>query len=194
MGQTKDPIYHRRSIRLKGFDYSEAGEYFITLVTHDRVSLFGEIIDGKMRLSEFGKIVREEWFKTEQLRSNVETQEDEFVVMPNHIHGIISLKNEKAVDADIDKTDECESKGTARRALTSESFGQPRPGSLATIVGAFKSAVTKRINTLRGTPGEAVWLRNYYEHIICTEKEYENIANYIHDNPQNWGMKDEYYQ
>lgn len=186
MGPTKDPLYHRRSIRLPGYDYSGVGEYFVTLVTHDREMLFGEIVDGEMRLNEYGRIVREEWLKTSVIRANVETLEDEFVIMPNHLHGIMRLM--------MDGIDDVEGKGTARRALTTEVFGQPRAGTLSTIVGAFKSAVTKRINILRNSPATKVWLRNYYEHIISTDKEYENIVNYIQENPMNWGSGDEYYQ
>ncbi|MHB8086671.1 MAG: transposase [Anaerolineaceae bacterium] len=85
-----DPIlHHRRSIRLADYDYSAEGGYYITIVTQGRVCLFGEVIDGEMHLNDFGKIVWEEWFRTAKLRQNVELMEDEFVVMPNHIHGII---------------------------------------------------------------------------------------------------------
>ncbi len=136
-----------------------------------------------MILSPLGDIAREEWFNTQTLRNNIELIEDEFVIMPNHIHGILWLYK---------KSDDDVGKGTARRALTS-GFGCSISGSLATIVGAYKSAVTKRINLLRHTPGEPVWLRNYYEHIICSEKEYENIVNYIDLNPLRWQENDEYY-
>jgi len=83
--------HHRRSIRLKEFDYASEGGYFVTLVTAQRRLLFGEVADGVMCINEFGKIAREEWFKTQKLRPNVELRDDEFVVMPNHIHGIIWL-------------------------------------------------------------------------------------------------------
>jgi putative transposase len=87
---TYDPRkHHRRSIRLKGYDYTQAGAYFVTIVTHDRECLFGEVVDGVMRLNAFGEIVREEWFRTAVVRPYVMLAPDEFVVMPNHIHGII---------------------------------------------------------------------------------------------------------
>lgn len=190
-------MLHRRSIRYGGYDYSSEGAYFVTLVTHQRESLFGNVIDGVMQLNNLGRIVWEEWFKSAILRPNIEFNEDEFVVMPNHIHGIIWItepgKNLNSVGLDKDTMLDCPGKGTARRALTTGQFGQPIPNSLPTVVGAYKSAVTKRINLLRRTPGKPVWLRNYYEHIIETEREYNNIANYIHDNPVNWGTKDEYF-
>ncbi|PKN98035.1 MAG: transposase [Chloroflexi bacterium HGW-Chloroflexi-4] len=150
-------------------------------------------------------IVREEWFKTQALRPNIELSEDEFVIMPNHIHGIIwiveqfdnheynnhfsDIKENRYGTGDL----QLSCTGTARRARTTGQFGHPVKGSLPTIVGAFKSAATKRINIQRGTPCKPLWLRNYYEHIIETEKEYINIANYIHNNPENWGLKDEYF-
>jgi len=108
------------------------------------------------------------------MREYVELFEDEFVVMPNHIHGIIWHTG----------------RGTARRAPTIdptiEQFGKPVPGSIPTIVRSYKSAVTKRINTFLNTPASPVWQRNYYEHIITTDREYESIIEYIDANPRNW--------
>ena len=90
--------HHRRSIRLKGYDYAQPGAYFITIVTHDRECLFGEIVDGEMRLNEFGEIARAEWFQTAVVRPNVVLHPDEFVVMPNHIHGIIWIVDNDETD------------------------------------------------------------------------------------------------
>lgn len=173
MGQTRKPNFHRRSIRMPGVDYYAEGSFFITLVTFHREHLFGEIVDGVMHLNDLGIIAREEWLKTQDLRPNVEIMEDEFVVMPNHFHGIVHIfdSNNAQVRAYsfIDgkslrsETDDGAGKDTARRALTTEVFGQPRPGSLAIIVGAYKSSVTKRINLIRGTLSAKVWLRNYYD-------------------------------
>ena len=119
----------------------------------------------------------DEWFHTTELRPYVELFEDEFVVMPNHIHGIIWINED-------------DGRGTARRAPTQERFGKPVIGSLPTIVRAYKSAVTKRINLLRQTPGAPVFQRNYFEHIIGSDREYEHIAEYIANNPVNW-VRDE---
>ena len=183
---------NRRSIRYEGYDYASAGVYFVTLVTHQREHLFGRIENGVMHLNKFGSIVREEWFKSAILRPNIELDEDGFVVMPNHIHGIIWITapiNEIAAD----------SHGTgdlqvARTRPTNVSRPKgPTSNSVGSIIGGFKAASTKRINTVRGTFYQPIWLRNFYEHIIETEKEYNNIANYILDNPKNWGMNDEYF-
>jgi hypothetical protein len=92
--------HHRRSIRLKGYDYTQSGAYFVTIVAWQRQHLFGEVIEGAMRLSEWGQIARNEWFKTSALRPYVELFEDEFVVMPNHVHGIIRIHNADMVGAE----------------------------------------------------------------------------------------------
>jgi putative transposase len=172
-----DPqIHHRRSIRLKEYDYTQAGAYFITICSYQRGHVFGEIIDGEMKLNPWGEIARDEWFKTAALRSNVELYEDEFVVMPNHIHGIIWLNDEA---------------GTWRRRVTTnptEKFGKPVAGSIPTIIRAYKSAVTYAINGLENSRGCIVWQRNYYEHVIRNEKEFDLIARYIYYNPCNWQM------
>ncbi len=169
----------RRSIRLKAYDYTQAGTYYVTMCTRDRVCWFGDIVDDAMALNAYGVMVRDEWLETECLRDHVEL--DEFVVMPNHIHAILSLgpMAEREVPA--------ERVGTARRAPT-ERFGRPIAGSLPTIVRAFKSAVTKRINALRGTPGTTIWQRNYYEHVIRDENELNRIRAYIVDNPAKWAI------
>jgi len=132
--------HHRRSIRLSGYDYSAEGGYYITIVTQSRVCLFGEVIDGIVQLNKFGKIVWEEWFNTAKLREHVELSEDEFIVMPNHIHCIIWIEDVTG-------------RGAARCAPTGGQYGVMTPNSLPTIVRAFKSAVTKRINTFRNSPG-----------------------------------------
>ncbi len=198
---TLDPHHQRpqrRSIRLPGYDYSEEGNYFVTITTHQMQRLFGEILDGEMHLNAFGKIVVEEWFKTAKLRPRVILDQDEFVVMPNHIHGIIQLRDEPVREPDNERfaqnTALCT--GTARRAPTNSimQFGLPISNSLPAIIGAFKSAVTKQINILRGPSSSPIWHRNYYEHIITSDEEYANITEYIRFNPQNWSEKDEYDQ
>ncbi|HCS39711.1 MAG TPA: transposase [Anaerolineaceae bacterium] len=183
---------HRRSIRYKGYDNSSEGVYFVTLVTKHHEHLFGKIENGEMVLNQFGRIVREEWFKTAILRPNIELNEDEFVVMPNHIHGIIWITEKlKEIAYNGHGTGDLQ----VARTNSSDSIRPKGPlsNSIGAIIGGFKAAATKRINSLRGTYSQEVWLRNYYEHIIESEREYFNIANYIHDNPENWGINDEYY-
>ncbi len=182
-----DPArHHRRSIRLRGYDDTQAGAYFVTICTHRRVLLFGQVVDGEMMLNEWGKIVWEEWFKTAQVRPYVELFDDEFVVMPNHIHGIIwivEMDDPHSVGARRRRAPT-----TDRRAPTVEQFGKPVPGSIPTIVRAFKSAVTHRINALRGTPGVRVWQRNYFEHIIRNQRALNATRRYIAENPLRWHL------
>ena len=171
-----DPFkHHRHSIRLKGYDYSQAGAYFVTCVTHNRECLFGEIVVGEMRLNEYGQIVAEEWFKTAQVRSNVEL--DEFVVMPNHLHGILVI------------VDDSTTVGANRRFAPTPRA--PTPNSIGAVMMQFKSIVTKCINTMRDSQGAPVWQRNYYEHIVRNERELEHIRAYIVGNPTRWNVDKE---
>mgnify|MGYP001141816189 CR=1 FL=1 len=169
----KDQQNHqRRSIRLAGYDYTQAGAYFVTIVSRNRAQLFGEILDGEMHLNDLELIVHNMWLEIPCHFLNVNV--DAFVVMPNHVHGIIILN-----DCDVG----------ARHAVplpNVERFGKPVPGSIPTIVRSFKSAVTNRINLMRNTPGASVWQRNYYERIIRDEQEHETTLDYIYSNPQNW--------
>ncbi len=164
-----DPaLHHRRSLRLPGYDYREAGAYFLTLVAYRRECLFGEMLDGKVRLSALGEVVAKEWGQTRKIRPEIHL--DAFVVMPNHIHGIVVVRGPV---------------GAHSRAPRHDSpYRSPR--SLGSFVAGFKSAVTRRINQVRGMPGIPVWQRNYYEHVIRYEKELNRIRQYIADNPARW--------
>lgn len=167
----------RKPLRLREYDYSQSGYYFITICTQNRACLFGKIINDEMNLNEQGKIAQEEWHKTAMIRKNITL--DVFIVMPNHIHGIIVIDDETR-------------RGTARRALPNRRFGFSQSNTIPTIIGAYKSAVTKRINQMQGFSSRSVWQRNYYEHIIRNEKSLEEIRDYIIYNPLNW-EKDELF-
>lgn len=163
---------HRRSIRLKGFDYGQPGANFVTICAHHRGLLFGDVVSGQMRCNIFGKIAHEEWWRGEKKRLDI--QLDAWTVMPNHAHGIVSILPGPG--------------GTARRAPTElpRSFGKAISGSLATFVGAYKSAVARRINVTRGTPGQEVWQRGYYERVIRSQDELNRIRKHILANPDRW--------
>ena len=163
-------IHHRRSIRLKGYDYAQEGAYFVTLCSHRRELLFGEIIKERIRLSEMGEIVRDEWLRTMEVRKNVDM--DAFIVMPDHLHGII-LITDQLVRA-------------TRRVAPTRRGPELRSGSLGAIIGQFKSVSAKRVNKYRRTSGNAVWQRNYYEHIIRDEGDLNRIRGYILNNPLQW--------
>ena len=164
--------HHRRSIRLKGYDYTQPGAYFITICAYQRMHVFGEVIDGEMVLNETGKTARDEWFKTAELRSYAELHEDEFMIMPNHVHGIIRILE----------------RAGQRPAPTRELFGKPVSGSIPTIVRAYKSAVTHAVNVAENSRGSVLWQKNYYEHIIRNDRELQNIEWYIVNNPLNWQL------
>ncbi len=167
----------RTSIRLRTWDYREPAAYFVTICTHRRAHLFGRVVDKEMVVNEYGEIVREEWFHTAEMRPNVELFEHEFVVMPNHIHGIIWIL-----------PDDTSSVGaTCRSPLQPSSRPKgPPSASLGAIIAGFKSAVTRRINQRRGTPGARVWQRNYWEHIIRNQRALDAIRRYIVYNPLRW--------
>lgn len=181
-----DQNHHRRSIRLKHYDYSQPGVYYITIVTREREHLFGDIIDDEMHLNSLGEIVRDEWLKTPSIRPEIEL--GEYIIMPNHFHAIIHiLENEPSVsigsgDRPVAPTD----------CPVVEKRPGPMPKSLGALVGGFKSSVTVRINQFRATPGVPVWQRNYYEHIITSEKDYDNTETYIVNNPLNRNTDNEY--
>ena len=179
-----DPHKHqRRSIRLKGYDYTQPGAYFVTIVTQQRQCWFGDVVDGRMRLNEMGKMVQREW---ERLPSRFESVElDEFVIMPNHIHGIIVITGRGTAASEQDDESEL-----SRRAPTerSEHFGKPVPGSIPTIIRSYKSSVSLRANLMRNSPDSPLWQRNYYEHIIRNDRELNAIRQYIQNNPAKWEM------
>jgi putative transposase len=165
----------RRSTRLPKFDYTQNGAYFITICTHKKQNLFGEIVDGEVRLDECGQIVVSEWLKTEEIRREIIL--DEYIVMPNHFHGIIMIQRN------------C--RGTLQRAPTFEQFGQPTSDSIPSIIRGFKSTITRQINEIRRTPHMPIWQSNYYEHVIRDETELDSIREYIQFNPQKWFEDDE---
>lgn len=176
-----DPAkHHRQSIRLKGYDYSSSGAYFITLCTHQRQCLFGKIVAGEMQLNLYGAIVAEEWQRTPEIRANFAI--DVWIVMPNHFHGIVIIDHS-------DQTDHSNRSLPARRTHGSAPLPNSlhrRPQSLSSFVAGFKSITTKRINTIRNAAGTPVWQRNYYECIIRDRDSVAKIRQYIQKNPSVW--------
>ncbi len=172
--------HHRRSIRLKGYDYSRPGAYFVTLCVHDRKCLFGDITDGEMHLNEYGKIVQTEWLKSSEIRNEIEL--DAYQIMPNHFHGIVIIQN-----GTMDRRDERPFVPTRPIAPTFKM----RPKSLSSLMAGFQSPVTSKINQLRGTPKRRVWQSNYFDRIIRNDKELNRIRKYIIENPMKWDLDNE---
>jgi len=208
------PNHKRRSIRFSGYDYSNCGSYYVTIATHLRKAIFGKIVNNEIKLNRYGQIAYDQWFKTGQLRAGVMLYEDEFVVMPNHIHGIIHIDNPDETtandcdDLSIEKSG-ISIVGAQRRCAPTRDIANDHgscasghessiknikvvPHSLGAIVRAYKSAVTYAIHALPNLSHTPVWQRNYYEHIIANEWDYQTIVEYIVFNPAKWQEDLEY--
>ena len=173
------PIHNRKSIRLQGYDYGQAGLYFVTMCCHDRICRFGHVENGKMVLNDWGKIAHSEWLKTSELRPNIEL--GAFVVMPNHVHGIIHIIRRMESRGGELNSPMMYSEGECNSPLRSPSQ------TIGAIIRGYKSAVTRQLG-LNGN----LWQRNYYESIIRDETSHQNITDYIIRNPENW-MDDQFY-
>jgi len=187
-----DPeIHHRRSIRLPGYDYSQAGAYFVTIVAQGRVALFVKVVDGEMRLNRYGEIVQAAWLDLPRHYGHVEL--GAFVVMPNHVHGIIILnetsRGGSVLDESVEPVETAASKAPLLGATKTRPYGK-RHGLLE-IVRAFKAFSARRINLLRSGEGTPVWQRNYYEHIIRNQQDLELTWLYIESNPAQWNTDNE---
>ncbi|MDR0799264.1 MAG: transposase [Dysgonamonadaceae bacterium] len=192
-------IHHRRSIRLRDYDYSQAGLYFVTICVQKHECMFGKITDGEMILNEYGKTANDCWLDIPQHYPNVVLHE--FVVMPNHVHGIIEIitnddgtgvgaknfspcnnnspnNNELPMDKRANDDEWANDKGANNYSpLRRQPCGTSR--TIGAIVRGFKIGVTKQI-------GYSVWQRNYFEHIIQNEKRHWIIVDYINNNPARW--------
>ena len=203
-----DPeLHHRRSIRLRGYDYRDAGAYFVTIVTHDRESLFGEITDGQIRSNEIGQIVAAVWARLSDHFRNISS--DEFVVMPNHVHGIIVVVHEPDKrwdnacagvhgrgEALADAPPNRDTFVNANASPLHPSVRQPSargttPRSLNAVVQNFKSVTTRRIHKIAAYAERPIWQRDYYEHIIRDDADLQRLRAYIGSNPGNWNEDDE---
>ncbi len=173
--------YNVQSNRLQGYDYSSAGAYFITICTKNREHFFGEIIDDEMVLNDLGRIVVEEWQRTPKIRENIIL--DEFVVMPNHVHGILFIDNNQ-------NTVETNCNLSLQKNILRKKLKHGTSQTIGSIVRGFKIGVTKYAREKTGIFN--VWQRNYYDRIIRNAEELNKIREYIIYNPQNWA-DDELY-
>jgi len=209
MTQYNQNIHHRRSIRLKGYDYSQAGLYFITICVQNRECLFGNVVNGKMEFNDAGEMVESEWLKLPERFKNIELHE--YIVMPNHFHAILQIEGATLVVAlnddgsfnNPDFQNNCDTPNVLKKNNGRSIKGQPQgiAPSVKTVgdmVGAFQSIVTVKyihgVKKMNWQPfNRKLWQRNYYEHIIRDEKSYHTISNYIINNPSNW-TTDKYSQ
>jgi len=169
-------IHHRRSIRLKEYDYSQAGGYYVTIVTQNRVCLFGDVVDGKMALNDWGRIAQQCWLEIPQHYPSVSL--DEFIIMPNHTHGIIMINdgNQHIV-------------GVQNFEPQRNQYQHIIPRSIGSIIRGFKIGVTKWFR--KNTDVYNVWQRNYWEHVIRNDNDLNQIREYIINNPLKWELDDE---
>ena len=172
----------RRPTRLRGYDYSQPGAYFVTICVQRRKCLFGTITDGKMRLNKIGQIVVECWNRVPQHFPSVELGES--VIMPNHFHGIISWG--------ISETRDPQPFVGARSPRPPENVKNrkskvPLP-SLGKIMAYFKYQSTKHINQRHNTPGTRIWQRNYHDHIIRDDLDLQRLRQYMQNNPMKWEL------
>lgn len=208
---TFDPeSHHRQSLRLEHFDYSSPGAYFVTICENTRACLFGDVLEGAVKLSPAGEMLREE---IQGLPTRFDRLEiDEFVVMPNHLHAIFVLHEEKSdpgvaqgdhkdrpYGIDIDRPSDRRGEPRVRPSRGTQTYIRPRGtenSSIGRIIQAFKSITT--VNYIRGVhdrvwpPFEKrLWQRNYFERVIRDEPELEATRKYILENPSKWSLDEE---
>ncbi|MBI4320491.1 MAG: transposase [Chloroflexi bacterium] len=157
--------HHRRSTRLREYDYSQPGAYFVTLCSNERKCLFGRIVSTTVELSMAGKIGEEFWLGISGHFPNLEL--DASVVMPNHVHGIIVITDQGAETARL------------------------REPTLGQIIAYYKYQTTKLINLALSTPGRTVWQRNYYDRVIRNQRELQTAREYVTNNPAQWELDEE---
>lgn len=174
-------IHNRKRLRMKGHDYSWQGLYFVTICCQDKIHRFGEVVNGEMILNEYGRIAHDEWEKLVDRFPNM--QMDEFQIMPNHVHGIVVLK-------DMNEISDNAGAGLAPAPNDEEIGASARDAcSLSDIIGAYKSLVANRCLEIYKEKNEIMgklWQRSYHDVIIRDEQGYHNISNYIIKNPENW--------
>ena len=167
--------HHRRSIRLKGYDYSKNGAYFVTICSHNHECIFGRISNGKMRLNSYGEIVQKCWDDLPNHYLNIKL--DVFVIMPDHVHGIIFVENDPDYYA-----------GAGFKPAPTRGSKLTKIHGLPEVVRAFKTFSSRRINEHRNTLGLRVWQRSFIDRVIRNENELARRREYIMNNPLKWEL------
>jgi putative transposase len=174
---------HNRSIRPDNYDYSQSGAYFITIATLESKPIFGEILEERILLNKVGDIAYKEWERLTRRYFHIEL--GAFVVMPNHMHGIILIKGKKSGKTAVQK-----SKLYPSHFSKSEDLGTTDVGSIPTIIRSYKSSVSLRGRSILGKGNKTIWQGGYYEHIIRDAADMERIKDYLAENPSNWETGD----
>ena len=158
----------------------------MTIVAWHRECLFGEVVDREVKLTKFGFVAEQQWKKLPNRFPNIEL--GAFVIMPNHMHGIIVITDGRGTAGNPNDLD---GESSRRAPTTREGFQKPVMGSIPTIIRSYKSAVAYRINLMRKTQGIPIWQRNYWEHIIRNQQDLQNKTDYLEANPILWDEDDE---
>lgn len=177
--------HHRRSIRLPGYDYSQSGAYFVTICAYRRQCLFGDVVDGRMVLNQYGDVVAQTYQWLCQHYSYLDL--DEWIIMPNHFHAIMVITDEPRRGGSRTAPTTTNEQRTVNNS-NNPSEPTVKRKSLGRLIGAFKTVSTKKINILRDAPGTPLWQRNYYEHIIRNQNAMDKIRQYIINNPVSWSI------
>ena len=172
----------RKSIRWSAYNYALGGIFFITICAYEKRLSFAKVTGEAIRLSGLGRLIRSEWLKTGEMRDEIEL--GEFVIMPNHFHALLKislgdLRKDPAFDHE-------------RARNSNRKFTAPVRGSLGSVVSMFKASTTTKWNTECGTPGNPVWQRGYFDHVVRDEDDFDAIRHYIKTNPSRW-IEDVYY-
>ena len=187
--------YRIESTRLQNWDYSRVAVYFITICTANRDHFFGIVKNNEMVYSDIGAIVAQEWVKTPEIRPDMNLELGEFMVMPNHFHGVIFIGNNEFNGRDaMHRVSTDDNIDAMRRVSTDDNiykneFG-PQSKNLSSIIRGFKSAVTVQAKKINPDFG---WQARFHDHIIRNPKSYDTISQYIIDNPKKWG-EDEFHK
>ena len=186
----------RKSMRLPSWDYSQEGKYFLTLCINQREHLFGKIENNRMVLNEYGWIVEKKWKELNKYFPEISL--DAFVVMPNHFHGVIFIRNKQKFPVEVIHELPLKNikprNSAAIRELQLRGGGEQGKKSQSTrrkmlipkIIGRFKMQTAKTINIIRKTPSQSIWQRSYHDHILRSDNDLNRIREYIINNPLNW--------
>lgn len=178
--------YRIPSARMRNWDYRWNAPYFVTICTQNRICYFGDVVNKEMQLSEIGKVVKQEWLKTFEMRPDMNLQMGEWQIMPNHFHAIIVIgENEynRKTDGNMGMERRMDGNaGTERTTPPKNQFG-PQSKNLGSIIQGFKSGVTKNA---RQIDADFAWHSRFHDHIIRDEQSYRRIAKYIIENPLHW--------
>lgn len=177
--QNPTALPHRKQLRLRGYDYAFPGVYFVTICSAGKRPVFGSVNEGKTVLSSIGEIVRSEWIALAERFAGLVL--DEFVIMPNHLHGVLAF---------VGDAGGASPSPTTTNTAMSPGRASPSP-TLFEVIGAFKSISTIKVNKLMGRRGVPLWQRSYYEHIVRTGEDVRKIQRYILENPLMWSLDPE---